>query len=348
MKKVTFWHTFKRDFREIHRFYFNPERRAILAKAGWFKKWYLSNWWFFKTVITKLTPLRRSLFFAGWILFAAGHGSYFGSTVYMKLSFFVLFFIIILELKDKFLAKDELAAGSAIQSALMPGEDPAFAGWDIWLFNSPAREVGGDLIDFVRIDRNKLGLALGDVSGKGLGAALLMARLQASLAALIPVSGSLTELGWRLNRIFCRDCLPGKFASFVYIEIQSESGDLTLLNAGHLPPILIRNGALEEMPKGQTALGLSDSSVYEEQSAHLAPGEILLACSDGITEAGNEDGDLYGEERLHDLCFTLQEYSASEIGNRILSEIREFIGTARQSDDVSLIVLKRLSSTFSG
>ncbi|MFC1726595.1 PP2C family protein-serine/threonine phosphatase [candidate division KSB1 bacterium] len=340
-KKNPFRKNVKRDLKEIFYFYLDNEKHGKLAKAGWIKRWLFSDWWFFKSVILKLSPFRRFFFFAGWILFFAGFGTYSGNTVFLKLSFFFLFFIILLELKDKLLAQDELAVGKEVQSALMPDENPVFKGWDIWLFNKAAKEVGGDLIDYIKIKNNKLGIALGDVAGKGLGAALLMARLQASLTALVPNFESFAELGKQLNMLLCKDYLQNKFASLVYIELESGSGDLRILNAGHLPPVKLKEGKLEEMLKGQSALGLSTTSVYEEQHTSLARGEILLVFSDGLTEARNEDGDFFGENRLNDLILEIKGNSASETGNHIITEIEKFTGYARQSDDISLIVLKR-------
>ena len=250
-----------RDLKEIFYFYLDNDKREKLAKAGWLYRWIFSNWWFFKSVILKLTPFRRFIFFSGWILFIIGFGTFSGNTVFLKLAFFTLFFIILLELKDKVLAKDELAVGKEVQSALMPDKNPDFKGWDIWLYNKAAKEVSGDLIDYIKLEENRLGIALGDVAGKGLGAALLMARLQASLAALVPNFMSFTELGDQLNRILCKDNLKNKFASLIYIELESESDHLKILNAGHLPPVKLKDGNLEEMPKGQPGLGLSTSSL---------------------------------------------------------------------------------------
>ncbi|MFC1564270.1 PP2C family protein-serine/threonine phosphatase [candidate division KSB1 bacterium] len=333
--------TFKKGFRETFYFYIDSKKRVQLAKAGWLKKWLYTNWWFFKSVILKLTPVRRVLFLGGFALFWASFSADTGNALLLRISFLLFLFIILLELKDKLFAQDELAVGGEVQSALMPDENPMFPGWDIWIYNSPAKEVSGDLIDFVRLSDNRLGLALGDVAGKGLGAALLMARLQASLIALVPIIDSFAELGRQLNHIFCRDCLPNKFASLVYIEIDSGKGDIRLFNAGHLPPIMIKGGKLEEMPKGQPALGLTDASVYEEQQTKIEPGEILLAYSDGLTEAVNEDGEFFGDERLSNLLLKLENGSASDTGNRIIEEIGVFTGYAQQSDDISIIVLKR-------
>ena len=340
-KKTSILKNFRKHFREIFYFYFDTKKREQFAKMGFFKRWFYTNWWFFKSLVLKFTLFRRLLFLGGLVLFFIGFDTESGSTVFLKISFWFLFIIIILELKDKLLAQDELAIGKRVQSALMPEKNPSFPGWDIWLYNNAAKEVSGDLLDYINISENKFGVALGDVSGKGLGAALLMARLQACLIALVPNFESFSELGKQLNRIFCKDCLPNTFASLVYIELNSDSGDLRILNAGHIPPVMLKDGRLEEMPKGQTALGLARISEYKEERTNLSPGDIFIAYSDGLTEARNEKGDFYGEERLNDLFLRLKDHSAEEAGKFIKSEIDNFIGYARQNDDISLVVLKR-------
>ncbi|MCP4725501.1 MAG: serine/threonine-protein phosphatase [bacterium] len=343
MQKTNLRKDFKRSFKETFYFYIGNKERARLEKAGWLKKWLFTQWWFFKSVILKLTPFRRVLFLAGFFFFWASFSTDSGNTMILRVSFLMFLIIILLELKDKLFAQDELAVGGKIQSALMPDENPSFPGWDIWIYNNAAMEVSGDLIEYIKISENKLGLALGDVAGKGLGAALLMARLQAALNALAPIFDSLTELGSQLNRVFCRDCLPDKFASLVYLELTSESDDIRMFNAGHLPPLKLKGGSVEEMPKGQPALGLTEACVYEEQRTSLAPGDILFVYSDGLTEAINEAGEFFEEERLNDLVLSMEDCTASEAGKRIMTEIEEFIGNSPQSDDISIIILKRNS-----
>jgi len=122
-----------------------------------------------------------------------------------------------LELKDKLHAKTELEEGRSVQNALMPEENPKVDGWDIWLYTRPANDVGGDLLDFTKISENNYGISLGDVAGKGLSAALLMAKLQSTIRAIVPDYISLSEFGNKLNHIFCRDSLPKLFSSLIYI-----------------------------------------------------------------------------------------------------------------------------------
>jgi len=243
--------------------------------------------------------------------------------------FALLLFILMLELKDKLLAQSELEEGRAVQRALMPKTNPSVPGWDLWLMTKPANEVGGDLVDYLELGKNRFGVALGDVAGKGLKAALLMVKLQATLRALAADFSSLAELGRKLNTILRRDSLPDSFISLVYLELGPESDKVRLLNAGHLPP-------------GSAALGVLAGAVFVEQEIALQPGETLFVYSDGLTEARNEAGEFYGEERLTNLLPTLTGLSATDAGVRLMLEVERFIGEAKAHDDFSLVVLKRV------
>jgi sigma-B regulation protein RsbU (phosphoserine phosphatase) len=207
----------------------------------------------------------------------------------------------------------------------------------------PANEVGGDLVDFLEIEKNRFGVALGDVAGKGLKAALLMAKLQATLRAVAADFHSLAELGAKLNAILRRDGLPDSFASLVYLELQPDAGIVRLLNAGHMPPIILKGAAIAETPHGAVAIGVLPEAVFTEQRIELHRGEVLLVYSDGVTEAVNETGDFFGDQRLLAFLPALAGFSAPQIGEQILAEVDRFVGEARAHDDLSLIVLKRVA-----
>jgi len=223
----------------------------------------------------------------------------------------------------------------------MPERTPKIAGWEIWLFTQPANDVGGDLVDYQKIDEQKYGAALGDVVGKGLGAALFMAKLQATLRTLVPDIASLTKLGEKLNEIFHRDSLPNSFASLVFARFNIDSGIISILNAGHFPPIIIRNDELEEMSKGGAALGLKPDAKYIEQQVELNKNDMLFIYSDGLTEARDEQGNFFGETRLLNLLPQLNKLSVVEAGEKLVSNIENFIGKAKPADDLSIILLKR-------
>jgi hypothetical protein len=329
----------RHDLQETYRFYLDEASREELSTMGQVKRWLVATWWLLKSMFFKLTPARR--LFLVLSLFFVLNGST-GEPGQIYLGFIVLFFILLLEVKDKLLAQDELAAGRAVQLALMPDRTPSMPGWEVWLFTRPANDVGGDMVDFLEHEDGRLGLGLGDIAGKGLPAALLMAQLQATLRALAPGSDALATLGAELNAIFYRDGLPGRFASLVYLEIEPNEGEVRVLNAGHLPPLAVRLESIEEMPRGAPALGLMPRVKYTEQRIHLDPGDLLVVYSDGVTEARNEYGWFFDDHRLHALLPELRGRSAEEAGRHLLDAVDRFIGDARPHDDLSLIVLKRL------
>jgi len=175
-----------------------------------------------------------------------------------------------------------------------------------------------------------------------LRAALLTAKLQATIRALAPDFNSLSDLGDKLNHIFCRDSLPNLFASVVYAEIQPEHGLVRLLNAGHLPPLILRGGSIERTDKGGMALGLSPQATFNEQRFTLGTNDMLFVYSDGLTEAQNDQGTFFGESKLLELLPQLAPYPAQVVGEKLLAEVDRFIGDARAFDDISIAILKRL------
>jgi hypothetical protein len=335
---------FRQDLKDIYQFYLDQETKERLSRMGRVKRWLHQAYWILRSLIFKLSAVRRILLVLSILLFLFSPISIDGDVQIVIrlrfLGFVILLVVLMLELKDKLLAQDELAIGRAVQSALMPKDNPDLPGWECWLFTRSANEVGGDLVDYLFLDDTRLGLALGDVAGKGLGAALLTAKLQSTIRAIVTHFSSLSEIGSELNRIFCRDGLPQRFVSLVYLETEAESDHIRFLNAGHLPPILVHRGKTKEMDQGGPALGIMPKTTFTEQSIRLEKDDVLVIYSDGITEARNEAGEFFGEKRLLNILRNSQGLPASSLGNRLLYEVQSFVGEARPSDDLSLILLK--------
>jgi hypothetical protein len=238
--------TLRRDFRETKEFYLEEDRMRQLGNMGRFKRLLFTVIWLFKSLYLKLTPVRRILLIVSLVLVFINVSTTIGRTnIRMDSNLkivggVILLFILMLELKDKLLAKDELIAGRSVQEALLPDSSPEIQGWDIWLYSKPANHVGGDLIDYIRLNNNRFALTLGDVSGKGLPAALFMAKLQSTLRALVNEYDSISLLANKINEIFHRDTVPQSFASLIYLEISSNSNQIEILNAGHMPPLILR------------------------------------------------------------------------------------------------------------
>jgi len=337
-----FFKQIKRDFQEIREFFLDEYREKRLEQMGRFRRAWHLTWWLLKILFFRLSSFRRILLILSLFLIFTADKNGDVNEGKIIIGVLLLIFIILLELKDKLLARNELEAGKSIQQSLAPEKNPSVPGWDLWLYTRPANDVGGDLVDYLKINGNRFGLAIGDVAGKGLPAALLMAKLQATLRAVVPDFPSLSELAKKLNAIFYRDSLPNRFASLVYLEIRSDSNEIRFVNAGHLPPIISAHGQLSEMDKGAPALGIMPDSTYSEESFRLNASNLFIVYSDGVTEARNEEGEFFGEGRLNDLLKNSDVSSATDAGTMILESIDNFIGDARATDDLSMIILRRL------
>jgi hypothetical protein len=340
--------TVGRAFAELEAFYLSTHAKQRLSEMGFVKRWAVLLWWLLKSLLLKLTPVRRVMLAISLILLVTGVQTVsFGDSSQVSFRFpvigtLLLLVVLMLELKDKLLARDELEAGRKVQLALMPERSPRVPGWELWLFTEPANDVGGDLVDFLQIDARRFGVSLGDVAGKALPAALLMAKLQSTLRALVPQFGALSEMGAAVNRILCRDGLPNRFATLAYLELTGGTGGVRVLNAGHMPPLVIRSRNVEEMPPGSMALGIVGDAAFAEQRVDLAEGDSLVAYSDGITEAMNAAGDFFGDDRLRSLLLETAGRPAAEMGTRVLAAVNSFVGGARPHDDISLVVLRRI------
>jgi len=346
MRGVDLRRTFPRDLDELFTFYLTEERRERLASMGPVKRAIWFCVWVVKSLLMKLSPARRLLLLAAFLLLVLGPSSFRIGQAQVSFSTqglgaLLILLVLMLELKDKLLAHDEIRVARQVQMALLPRTHPEPAGWSVWSYTRPANDVGGDLIDYLDLGDRGLGVALGDVSGKGLGAALLMAKLQATLRALAPDVPSLERLGSRLNLILHRDGIENRFATLFYLEIPPGTGRIRYLNAGHNPAYLLRAAGIEELAASGTPLGMIAGTSYRETPAGMEPGETLLVYSDGVTEALDAHGKEFGTDRLKELLAGLRGLSAEEAGASLLRTIDDFLGDARPHDDLSIVILVR-------
>jgi hypothetical protein len=340
--------TISRTFLELQDFYLDAQARERLRHMRKIRRAFYQVVWLLWSLFLKLTPARRLLLVLSVVFMWQESGIHYrGEATQVDIHFpflaiATLVFILMLELKDKLVARDELEAGRSVQRALMPDPSPAIPGWDVWLFTRSANEVGGDLVDCVPVDPQRFGLVLGDVAGKGLPAALLMAKLQSTLRALAVDEPSLSALGHKTNHLLCRDGLANRFATLVYLEVTARSGSVRVLNAGHLPPLLLRGRQLEELPRGSMALGMMPEAAFSEAHVELAEHDVLVVFSDGLTEAVNDRDEFFGDERLRARLPALAGSMARDLGARVVAAVDEFVGDAKPHDDLSLIVLRRV------
>ena len=329
----------RRDLTESYEFYLDDADRTRLSEMGKVSRALHSVWYLCRNLFLKLTPIRRIILLIGTVVAFGGMPN---DTDEVLFGFFLTFFVLGLELKDKLNAHNELESGRAVQLAIMPDTTPELAGWQIWMYSTPANEVGGDLIDHVSVSEDSLSLSLGDIAGKGLPAALMAVKIQATLRAIAPDYLDLTERTERLNSILMRDGLKSRFASLIHLTLSDHSPEITLVNAGHHPPIHIKDGTILELKRGGPAIGLTTTAKYPKEVCTLADGDLMVLYSDGITEARNTIGRFYSEERLKDLLQHTHGMDAVSVGHRILRSVEDFVQRARQSDDLSMIVIRRV------
>ena len=234
----------------------------------------------------------------------------------------------------------DMKMAAEIQRGLLPGIAPVVEGYDLAGSNRPTRAVGGDYYDF-SVDQGRLLFALGDVAGKGTSAALLMAVLRAAVRGHWG-EGTAGEAMVRINRTICQNVTEGKYITFFLGRLDPPSGRVSYVNAGHLPPLLVRaGGGVESLTEGGMVLGMFDSVLYDEGTAELRSGDILLVFSDGVTETCDREGQEFGEGRLVDLVVDKRDLGAEELQAAILRELDRYSQDTRASDDRTLIVLKR-------
>ena len=243
--------------------------------------------------------------------------------------------------------EQELGTARSIQHALLPKDLPKLEGWKIAYHYQPAREVGGDFYDFLRLDDGRVGLVIGDVSGKGIAAALVMANTQSVLRAVarrgnVAPGRVLAEA----NEVLYAYIPSGTFVTCFYGVLDPENGRLVYANAGHDPPYSQRGGDAQELRARGMPLGLMPDMPYEEKETVLAAGDDLLLYSDGLVEAHDTEGDMFGFPRLRRLIMAQSTGSGEELIDVLLAELTSFTGTdAEQEDDITLVTLERSKAT---
>lgn len=238
--------------------------------------------------------------------------------------------------------KRDLAQAADIQRRILPDKAPDVRGLDVAGFNMACRTVGGDYYGFFPYPDGRIALALGDVSGKGMPAALMVMELQARLQILAEDPRDLSALMTRLNKITCATCPSNRFITFFIALLNPATGELAYANAGHNPPIIVRaSGEIELLEGGGPVLGILPIAKYGEQHARLGQGDLLMIYSDGVTEANDPAEEEYGEERLTELLKQQRAHAAEAIVNSVTDGVSRFSSGAPQADDITLIVAKR-------
>jgi phosphoserine phosphatase RsbU/P len=245
----------------------------------------------------------------------------------------------------------DIALASDVQRRLLPEAPPRSECADFAASSVPARRIGGDYYDFVELRHREIGIALADVSGKGVAAALIMSVVQASLRIISSEGGiAPPRLIARMNEFVYRSTPASKYATFFYAQLDEQRRQLRYVNAGHNAPYLLRAGRqsttdsalaeIEQLSVGGTVVGMFPDMVYEEATVELYPGDVLLSFTDGVPEAHNAENEEFGEERLQQLLRRTAHLTADEISARISAEMKNWIRDAEQYDDLTFIVMK--------
>ena len=247
------------------------------------------------------------------------------------------------EIRERERVEQDLRVAHGIQQASLPKEVPDLEGWQIAPFYQPAREVGGDFYDFFELNDGRLGIVVGDATGKGVPAALVMASARSMLRALAQTSESPGDVLRKSNDPLVSDIPTNMFVTCFYAILDPESGSLAYANAGHDLPYLYRNGEAEELRARGMPLGLMPGMGYEEKEITLQAGESALFYSDGLVEAHDPKGEMFGFPRLREL---VAEHGAEKaLGDSLLEELYSFVGEGwEQEDDITLLTLRRSSA----
>ncbi|MCH8033428.1 MAG: SpoIIE family protein phosphatase [Bacteroidetes bacterium] len=238
--------------------------------------------------------------------------------------------------------QEEMRVAKQTQINLLPKEFPVINGYQIAARTIPAKEVGGDSYDLIQIDDKHFAFCLGDVSGKGMPAAMLMSNLQATLRSFTKTGNLCKDIIANSNKLLYNSTEPSKFATLFYGILNPESNEIVFCNAGHNNPFLFSaDGNVKELKTGGLILGCLPGSEYEEENVSINRNDIIVIFSDGISEAMNENEEEYGEERLKEFISNHLDESPEKIIENILSDVRMFVGKAPQWDDMTLLIIKR-------
>ena len=244
----------------------------------------------------------------------------------------------------------ELEVAREVQARLFPARPPVLDGLEVLGVCRPAQSVSGDFFDYVTLERDVLAISFGDVSGKGISAALVMASLhsivRSQLALLRPdgvreMDASVARVVAEANRQLCDGTSPEKYSTLLFGAYDTRSGTLAYSNAGHLPPLLVRDGQITPLEVTGTVVGLFPDAPYTASTVQLNPGDLLVAFTDGVTEPENAASDEYGEERLRNMLQRANGRPVNEIIEGVMNDVLAWTGEATLQDDMTMLAVRR-------
>ncbi len=237
--------------------------------------------------------------------------------------------------------ENDLELSQKVQKALLPHNVPEIHGLEVAAFSQPARIVGGDYFDFVRMRDGSHAIVIADVMGKGMPASMLMASLQASLHIISPENTEPAEVVARLNHLFCHNIRLTKFVTLFFARYNEANGMLTYCNAGHNPPLVHRaDGIMEPLLPTGAAIGLIEQTTFSQNAITLRKGDRVLLYTDGVVESMNGEQELFGQERLENLLHENSGSSVQAMIGMLKEKLHKFAGTTTPSDDTTVIALR--------
>lgn len=247
------------------------------------------------------------------------------------------------EMVERERLEKEIQLARQIQRTFLPTRLPQAPGWEIAVSWQPAREVGGDLYDIIKLDKDRLGLVIADVSDKGIPAALYMTVVRTLIRAFAHNTGSPARILERVNRLIAGDTQDGLYVTAIYAILDTKTGLLTYANAGHNLPLVICNGsrAVEALPRGGMALGILAKNHLEDRTHVISPGDSLLLYTDGVTESFSPSGEIFGEERLVNALENAPGNRVEELSSHLDQILADFLAGDPPSDDLTIIYLHR-------
>ncbi|HME12995.1 MAG TPA: PP2C family protein-serine/threonine phosphatase [Candidatus Acidoferrum sp.] len=344
------WGEFAADARASYGFYGKDvDWEQMKGMPQWRRPLHIAKQ-FFWALALKLSPARRVLLVLALVFLAISSLTFHANEhtafeIDLRLIAGVLLLVLLsLELADKVIMKRDLEIAREIQSWLVPSLPPQVPGADIAFATRPQNSVAGDYYDafYPGTKRNKLLVVIADVAGKSIPAALLMATLQASLRTIAGEEMQLGDMVLRLNRYASAHSLDGRrFTTAVLAEYDLTTRRMIYVNAGHNPPILRKaDGTLEKLETGGMPLGITAQATYETAEIQLAPGDALIFYTDGVVEAFNQQNEEYGNPRWLAAIRALPEVSAEESLRGLMRQVDAFVGTTRQSDDITCLIFR--------
>ncbi len=354
---------FTRDARDAYRFFTRHVDFAETAHLPWHKRLLARAKLLFLAFTMKLSPARRVVYGVALLLALVGllnlmsldlAGARIGhvtvlfpgvalprGTTSLFLAFLLMNLLVLLEVADRLSLKNDLEIAREIQQAMLPSGVFRGAGVETFGMSRPANTVGGDFYDILPLDDGRFVVAVGDVSGKGSPAALLMALLLAMLRTLVDARLEPAELVGRLNIQVCRHAPGSRFITFFFAVYDPRTGGLTYVNAGHMPPLLLRaGGRTERLSEGGIALGMFEGSTYLAGHAVLRPDELLAVYSDGITEAESPAGRPFDEQGLESTLQAHRTAGLNAISDAVVKAVEGYTGETRFADDLTILLLR--------